>query len=185
MYAQEVNYCKLDEKARPVMDSPRACAMELVLRYLRLDDKTVASRETVAAGLQSMGYRLQEGELDRLCSSIGGSADSLSRAAVIASQIDWRYMQRHQKERWLALARRAFDNIDVDRTGRVSVDEMLSALHVRASTPPVFSSARNIRCGHCASSRDMCAPVEHRSVTAVDACRTRCRAGRCRRCTRS
>ena len=51
--------CKLDEKGRPVMDSPHACAMELVLRYLKLDDHVAVSRETIADGLQRMGYRLQ------------------------------------------------------------------------------------------------------------------------------
>ena len=76
--------------------------------------------------------RVQEGELDRLCSSIGGNATCLSRAAVIASQIDWRYMQRFQKERWLALARRAFDTLDTQNTGSVSVDGMIHALQVRA-----------------------------------------------------
>jgi hypothetical protein len=75
---------------------------------------------------------VQDGELDRLCRTLGGESDSLSRAAVIASQIDWRYMQRHQKERWLALARRAFDTLDADADGCVSVDEMLHALEVRA-----------------------------------------------------
>lgn len=113
------------------MDSPRACAMELVLRYLRLDNKSIASKETIADGLSRMGYRLQPGELDRLCSSIAGTdSDTLRRAAVIASQIDWRYMQRHQKERWLALARRAFDNIDIDGNGAISMSEMLDAMKV-------------------------------------------------------
>ena len=51
--------CKLDEKGRPVMDSPHACAMELVLKYLNLDARSVVTRDDVADGLQRMGYRLQ------------------------------------------------------------------------------------------------------------------------------
>ena len=184
---QDVNYCKLDEKARPVMDSPRACAMGLVLRYLRLDDRTVASRETIAAGLQSMGYRLREGELERLCASIGGRADTLSRAAVIASQIDWRYMQKHQKERWAAVARRAFDNIDTTHTGAVSADDVLAALHVRALAARLrcllaaASVARSLRCLRKGESD----PHEDLGLTSARLCRTRSPARRCRRCTRS
>jgi hypothetical protein len=132
MEVQDADHCKIDEKARPIMDSPRACAMELVLRYLRLDNTSIASKDTIAEGLRRMGYRLQPGELDRLCSSIAGTnSDTLRRAAVIASQIDWRYMQRFQKERWLSLARRAFDNIDVDGKGAISISEMLDAMRVR------------------------------------------------------
>jgi hypothetical protein len=127
---KEANYCKLDDKGRPVMDSPHTCAMVLVLKYLDLDSKTIVSREKIASGLRSMGYRLQDSELDRLCKAIGGNSDTMSRAAIIASQIDWRYMQRFQKERWLALARRAFDTIDVNQSGSVSLEDMIQAMQV-------------------------------------------------------
>jgi hypothetical protein len=64
---------------------------------------------------------------------------------VLASQIDWRYMQRHQKERWLAIARRAFDALDVDADGVVSVDGMLDVLQVLCITQ---SQSRLAACNH-------------------------------------
>ena len=120
------------------MDSPHGCAMDLVLRYLRLDAHAAVDRDTIAQGLDRMGYRLQDGELNRLCDAIAGDADVLSRAAVVASQLDWRYMQRYQKERWLAIARRTFDRIDEDSDGRVSLDDLLHALSVRSV--PAFTT---------------------------------------------
>jgi hypothetical protein len=56
---QEPSVCTLDDKGRPVMDSPHACAMELVLKYLNLDTRATVTREDLADGLQRMGYRLQ------------------------------------------------------------------------------------------------------------------------------
>ena len=40
-------------------------------------------------------------------------------------------MQRYQKQRWLELTRRAFDHIDVDSDGKVSVDDLIRAFEDR------------------------------------------------------
>ena len=135
LHEQEEDTLRVDDKGRPIMDSPHGCAMDLVLRYLRLDAHAAVDRDTIAQGLDRMGYRLQDGELDRLCNAIAGDADVLSRAEVVASQLDWRYMQRYQKERWLAIARRTFDLIDEDSDGTVSINELLHALSVRPLPP--------------------------------------------------
>ena len=128
---QVSEHMRVDDKGRPIMDSPQNAAMGLVLRYLQLDSAKAVDRDTISTGLQRMGYRLHEGELDRLCSAIGGNSDVLSRAAVMASQMDWHFIQQHQKDRWLAIARRTFDLLDDDSDGRVSIDEMMHANKVR------------------------------------------------------
>lgn len=123
--------CRLDEKGRPVMDSPNAHAVTSVLKYLNLRGKTEMSLDDLSKGLKRMGYRLSDDELQRLMNSIGGTQGTVSRSSVIASQIDWRYLQRYQKQRWLELTRRAFDNIDGDADGKVSVEELMRALEDR------------------------------------------------------
>jgi hypothetical protein len=85
-----------------------------------------------------MGYKLSDEEIERLIGSIGGSRDCVSRAKVIASQIDWRYMQQYQKERWLVLARRAFNNIDADADGCVTVGEIVHALEDRIPSDALY-----------------------------------------------
>lgn len=40
-------------------------------------------------------------------------------------------VQRNEKQRWLELTRRAFDHIDVDSDGKVSVDDLIMAFEDR------------------------------------------------------
>ena len=129
--AEPPSTCSLDAKGRPVMDSPNAHAVTSVLKYLNLKGKTEVSHEDLSKGLKKMGYRLTDEDLQRLMNSIGGTHGTVSRSSVIASQIDWQYLQRYQKQRWLELTRRAFDNIDADSDGKVGVEELMRALEDR------------------------------------------------------
>lgn len=118
----------LDSKGRPVMDSPHAQAVAKVLKYLNLQGKTEVTHAELARGLKKMGYRLEKDEILRLMQSIGGGQDTVSRATVIASQIDWQYLQQFQKDRWLKIARRTFEHIDADADGKVTAEEIVHAL---------------------------------------------------------
>ena len=54
------------------------------------------------------------------------------------------FMQRYQKQRWLELTRRAFDHIDVDSDGKVSVDDLIKAFEDRipaGMAPPPLTRA--------------------------------------------
>lgn len=124
----DVPACPFDSKGRPVMDSPNAQAVVKVLKYLNLQGKTEVTHVELAKGLKKMGYLLDDDEILRLMQSIGGGQDTVSRATVIASQIDWQYLQRFQKDRWLTIARRAFEHIDADADGKVTSGELLNAL---------------------------------------------------------
>eukprot|EP00892_Ulva_mutabilis_P006891 jgi/Ulvmu1/4574/UM002_0302.1 len=124
----DVPSCPLDAKGRPVMDSPNAQAVANVLKYLNLQGKTEVTHAELAKGLKKMGYKLNDEEILRLMQSIGGGQDTVSRATLIASQIDWQYLQRFQKDRWLTIAQRAFEHIDADADGKVTAGELLGAL---------------------------------------------------------
>jgi len=63
--------CSLDAKARALIDSPGSSALATTLRYLRLHDRPVVDRATVAKGLRDMGYRLGDDELQRLMQVTG------------------------------------------------------------------------------------------------------------------
>lgn len=124
----DVPSCPIDSKGRPVMDSPNAQAVVNVLKYLNLQGKAEVTLPELAKGLKKMGHRLDDDEILRLMQSIGGGQDTVSRATVIASQIDWQYLQRFQKDRWLKIAQRAFEHIDTDADGKVTSGELLRAL---------------------------------------------------------
>jgi Ca2+-binding EF-hand superfamily protein len=51
-------------------------------------------------------------------------------------------LQRYQKQRWLDLTRRAFDHIDVDSDGKVSVDDLITAFADRIPAGSNSASSR-------------------------------------------
>lgn len=85
-----------------------------VLAYFKLNSSYSTDRDTVMRGLERMGYRLDPAEVDRCIETISRDPNLLSRDSVIASQMDWAYVQRNHAERWLRLVQQAFKHIDLD-----------------------------------------------------------------------
>ena len=68
---------------------------------------------------------------------LGDNPEILTKDSVISSQIDWLHLQTNHKEHWIALARKAFENLDINGNGEVDVNEMITCLQNRLSAHEV------------------------------------------------
>lgn len=118
----------------PIIQDPHSKQMEEIFQQLELQGDAV-DRETAAVALAKMGYQLEPSEIGRLLEQVDVSnSGRVRRAALAASQIDWRYLQQNRLSDWLEIAHRAFASLDHDSDGRLNVSEILSSL--RAKLPP-------------------------------------------------
>ena len=127
--------CALDARARPILAGPSDSALQYLYSVLEFGDAPDAciSREALVEGLERLGYRLGDGEAERLLAQLG-DAPRISRAALAASQIDWAAVQERHAEAWTAAARDAFAAFDSDGDGVIRREEIVAALAGKA--PP-------------------------------------------------
>ncbi|GFR43958.1 hypothetical protein Agub_g5101 [Astrephomene gubernaculifera] len=116
--------------------APEATSLAPLLQQLRLEGAgAVLSEAELGAALRRMGFRLGPGEVSRLMAGLDVEGSGrVGAAGVLASQLDWRHLQRHHTELWLQLAEKAFRSLDTDGSGVLEVGELLAAL--RARLPP-------------------------------------------------
>ena len=127
--------CPLSETARPIILDPSASPLEYLYSRLRMTDTSLIDRQVFADGLTELGYRLTPEEVDRLLDQLDpANTGSVGKTQLAASQMDWKALQESQTERWLRCARRAFADLDADRDGVVSVEDMVALL--RHKLPP-------------------------------------------------
>jgi len=102
---------------------------------LCLVDRALVDRSALADGLRDMGYKLTADEVDRLLDQLDpGLTGQVAKTQLAASQMDWRAMAENQTERWLRCARRAFSDLDSDKDGLLSAEDMVALL--RHELPP-------------------------------------------------
>lgn len=127
--------CALGDDARPLIDDPSSSPLEYLYERLRLVDHALVDRSALAAGLEEMGYKLSNEEVERLLDQLDpGNTGQVAKIQLAASQMDWRVIAENQTERWLRCARRAFSDLDADKDGLVSVEDMVALL--RHKLPP-------------------------------------------------
>jgi calcium-dependent protein kinase len=127
--------CPLGPDARPLIEHPTASPLEYLYERLRLVDKSLVDRSVLADGLREMGYSLTNEEVNRLLDQLDvGLTGKVGKAQLAASQIDWRSMQKNNTERWLSYARKAFSELDTDKDGVLSSEDMMALL--RHKLPP-------------------------------------------------
>ena len=98
-------------------------------------DRSLLDRAALAEGLSEMGYKLTTEEVDNLLDQLDpGNTGHVAKSQLAASQIDWKALQENQTERWLRCARRAFADLDSDKDGLVSTEDMVALL--RHKLPP-------------------------------------------------
>jgi len=150
--------CALDARARPILAGPSDSALQYLYSVLEFGDAPDAciSREALIEGLESLGYRLGDGEAERLLAQLG-DAPRISRAALAASQIDWGAVQEKHADSWTRAARSAFDAFDTDRDGVIKREEMVAALAGKAPPAEVDAAVAHAMAEACkrdASVRD-------------------------------
>ena len=134
--------CPLDAKGAPLVTGPSDCAMKFLYEALGFSEgRDAVSRDEVASGLESLGYRLVDGEADRVLQQLGDSS-RVTRAQLAASQIDWAALRAAAGEDlFVALARRAFDAIDRDGDGAISRADIGACLRSKVPSAAGASAA--------------------------------------------
>jgi calcium-dependent protein kinase len=127
--------CELGDDARPVISHPSASPLGYLYERLRLVDRSLVDRAVLAEGLSEMGYKLTTEEVDNLLDQLDpGNTGTVAKSQLAASQMDWKALQEGQTERWFRCARRAFADLDSDKDGLVSTEDMVALL--RHKLPP-------------------------------------------------
>eukprot|EP00879_Flechtneria_rotunda_P000430 GHRR01000524.1.p1 GENE.GHRR01000524.1~~GHRR01000524.1.p1 ORF type:complete len:787 (+),score=270.20 GHRR01000524.1:160-2520(+) len=115
----------------PIIQDPNGSLMQGIFNSLDLAGDVV-DRETAAVALANMGYKLDPTEIGRLLEQIDTSnSGKVRRAALAASQIDWRYVQQNHAADWLEIASRAFASLDKDSDGRLTVQDIIISLRAK------------------------------------------------------
>jgi calcium-dependent protein kinase len=121
---------------------PDASPMLALLERLKFGSADYVDRRQAEEALARMGYRLEPSELGRLVDVVDSShSGRVRRAALVASQIDWRALQRGTpgssgssgalRDEWLDVAARAFRALDRDGDGLLRAEEIVSSLRVK------------------------------------------------------
>lgn len=116
------------DTGNPIIKDPNSKLMQDIFRKLELTEDAV-DRESAALALSKLGYRLEPCEISRLLEQVDTSnSGKVKRAALAASQIDWRHLQQNHLDTWLDIARRAFMALDQNSDGLLHASEIMASL---------------------------------------------------------
>ncbi|GAB4814982.1 hypothetical protein N2152v2_002028 [Parachlorella kessleri] len=141
----EESVVPITKGARPIITCAQASPLEFLYEQVNLaGDRQAVDREALAEGLARLGYRLAPEEIERLLDQLDiGGTGMVAKSQLAASQIDWRVLQEDQRERWLALVKAAFEELDLDRDGLLSIDEIVSSMRNKLPPAEVDSAVRH------------------------------------------
>jgi len=93
----------------------------------------VMSKSSLQRGLAHLGYSVEEDELVSLMSRVGlhDDSDGIQEAEFLATQLDWRELQRNNKQLWLECAKKAFEELDDSATGHINIENVLGNLRTK------------------------------------------------------
>ncbi|KAL4423095.1 hypothetical protein ABPG77_004778 [Micractinium sp. CCAP 211/92] len=95
---------------------------------LQLNPGQKIDQRQLQQGLQEVGYKLQEAEVEELFDVVDVERrGQISREELAAGLIDWKAFQDTYKDRWLECARRAFAELDAGGSGALGAAEIASA----------------------------------------------------------
>lgn len=87
------------------------------------------SKESLIDGLDHIGYKVESQEVTALMERLGfQEKDGIDASEFIASQLDWKDLQRNNKELWIQCAKHAFEGLDSSATGHISTEKLLNSL---------------------------------------------------------
>ena len=80
-------------------------------------------------GLDHIGYKVESQEVAALMERLGvGEKEGIDAPEFIASQLDWKDLQRNNKELWIECAKHAFEGLDLSETGHITTEKLLNSL---------------------------------------------------------
>ena len=93
----------------------------------------VMTKSSLMRGLDHLGYSVEEDELASLMSRVGlhDDSDGIQEAEFLATQLDWRELQRNNKQVWLECAKKAFEELDDSATGHINIEKVLGNLRTK------------------------------------------------------
>ena len=72
------------------------------------------------------GFKLEDGEMTRLLENVDLShRGRVNKAAIAASQLDWKELQQRHAERWSSLVRHTFGELDADHDGFLKASDII------------------------------------------------------------
>lgn len=87
------------------------------------------SKESLMNGLDHIGYKVESQEVSALMERLGiGEKEGIDASEFIASQLDWKDLQRNNKELWIGCAKQAFEGLDSSETGHITTEKLLNSL---------------------------------------------------------
>jgi calcium-dependent protein kinase len=103
--------------------------LESLMKNLNFRTGTSLGKEALADGLRQLGYDLDPSEMSVLMDQLDLDAgESVAPAEFLASQMDWGFMQRNNRDLWLECAKRAFADLDANSDGRLSAQDLVASL---------------------------------------------------------
>jgi calcium-dependent protein kinase len=149
----------------PIIHDPNSQPMQEIYDSMQLKHDDVVDRECAAVAMANMGYKLDQTEINRLLELMDiSNSGKVRRAAVAASQLDWRHLQQRRMDDWLEIARRAFMTLDKDSDGKLAVDDILASLkaklapdELRLTVQQAMADAGHAR--ECAQRHLTCMPL--------------------------
>jgi serine/threonine protein kinase/Ca2+-binding EF-hand superfamily protein len=92
----------------------------------------VMTKHSLMNGLSKLGYNMEEEELSGLLEQVGlgrsHQSNGIGETEFLASQLDWKDLQRNNKELWIECARKAFQELDNSGAGSISIEKLLRNL---------------------------------------------------------
>ena len=136
--------CPLGDGTRALITHPDSSALEYLYTKLKLVDRTIIDRKELANGLNELGYRLTDSEVEQLLDALdSNNTGSIGKTQISASQIDWRVLQRNNTRRWVERARRVFSALDKDGDGVLSSAEITNLLASKLPPAEVEGALRH------------------------------------------
>lgn len=87
------------------------------------------SKESLMTGLDHIGYKVESQEVSTLMERLGiGEKEGIDAPEFIASQLDWKDLQRNNKELWIECAKQAFEGLDSSDTGHITTQKLINSL---------------------------------------------------------
>lgn len=128
-----INYPETETKIVDTMSKETSITdpktLEKLMGELKFRKGKAITKESLISGLSRLGYEVQPEEVSSLMEMLDlNKNDTIEASEFVASQIDWRDLQRNNKDLWIECARRAFEDLDSRSAGHITVENIVSSL---------------------------------------------------------